>query len=139
MFCNHKYILHRRFRDNAICGEVNLPYGTECEYKDNILTVNDMSICVSASENAHQYFAINDDGKGLYRGKLTQAIQKCLSKRDDNYQNRWDKIWNSDRCQKYKRIEHADFWLWNHDFFNAPIEDLEYIANLIGIEVNKID
>ena len=24
------------------------------------------------------------------------------------------------------------FWLWNYEFFNAPVEDLRHIANLIG-------
>lgn len=25
-----------------------------------------------------------------------------------------------------------DYWLWNHEFYNAPIEDLRYIAKLVG-------
>lgn len=36
-----------------------------------------------------------------------------------------------DNCLKYKRKDHEDFWLWNHDFYNASIEDLEYIKSLI--------
>ena len=89
-------------------------------------------LCVVTSENAHQFFARDDDGAGMLRGKLTQAIQKTLAKRDANYQNRWDKVWDDPACQPYKRIEYADFWLWNHDFFNADIDTLRHIAKLVG-------
>ena len=28
--------------------------------------------------------------------------------------------------------DHEDHFLWNHEFFEAPVEDLQYIAGLIG-------
>ena len=37
-------------------------------------------------------------------------------------------------AQKYRRSEHVNYWLWNDDFYNAPIEDLEYIAELVGVK-----
>ena len=43
----------------------------------------------------------------------------------------WERVFDDDLTQKYKRPEHADYWLWNHDFFNAPIDDLEYIFKLV--------
>ena len=55
-----------------------------------------------------------------------------LERRDDGYQARWDKVWGDPLCQKYRRPEHEDFWLWNYDFFNAPVVDLYHIARLIG-------
>lgn len=128
------YIVHRRFKGNTLCGEVNLPAMTECALLDNIIHYDNIPICYIKSENAHQYFAINEDGQGMKRGKLTQMIQKKLAKRDEGYQSRWDKIWEDGLCQKYKRVDHADYWLWNHEFFNAPIEDLLHIAGLIGIK-----
>lgn len=126
------YILHKRFRQKAICGEVNLPATTECESIDNIIFYQDKPVCVTTSENAHQYFACNDDGQGLFRGKLTQKIQLLLAKKDNQHDIRWNKIWNDDRCQPYKRSEYSDYWLWNNKFFNAPIDDLTYILTLIG-------
>lgn len=132
-----KYIVHRRFTNNAICGQIDLPEGSVCESEGNFITYEGKPLCVITSENSHQYFAVNGDGQGLLRGKLTQAIQNCLKVRDENYQTRWDKIWNDEKCQQYKRIEHQDFWLWNHAFFNASIENLKYIANLLEIkEIN---
>lgn len=126
------YIVHRRFKGHAICGDVNLPAMTECEKFEGMLLLNGKPICAAISENAHQYFARNDDGNGIKRGHLTQRIINLLSKRDNSYQMRWDKIWADSRCQKYKRKEFPDHWIWNHAFYSADIDDLVYIANLIG-------
>lgn len=125
------YITHTRFKTKAICGEVNLPAMTEVELKDNMLYYQNQPLCVITSENAHNYFARNDDGLGMERGRLTQAIQQSLQKQDNKYQGRWDKVWEDELCRKYKRKEYADYWLWNHAFFNADIADLEHIYNLI--------
>jgi hypothetical protein len=127
-----QYITHRRFKDNAICGRVNIPAFSTCDERDGVVYFCSMPICYTTSENAHQYFARNNDGQGMKRGQLTQAIQKKLAKRDSAYQSRWDKIWDDTICQKYKCKEYDDFWLWNHGFFNAEIEDLTYIAKLVG-------
>ena len=127
-----QYITHRRFKDNAICGRVNIPAFSTCDERDGVVYFCGMPICYTTSENAHQYFARNNDGQGMKRGQLTQAIQNKLAKRDSAYQSRWDKIWDDTICQKYKRKEYDDFWLWNHGFFNAGVEDLKYIAKLVG-------
>lgn len=127
-----KYIVHKRFKSKAICGYVNLPALTECECVDGRIICNGKIICNERSENAHQYFAQNEDGLGMVRGKLTQSIQRTLSKRDANYQNRWDKVWSDEICQKYKRDDYEDFWLWNHDFYQADIDVLRHIAKLVG-------
>ena len=127
-----KYIVHRRFRDKAICGDVNLPAMTVCECDGAIIKYRGHEICFVTSENAHQYFAIDYDGMGMERGRLTQAIQKTLAKRDDHYQERWDKVWDDNICQDYKRDDYDDYWLWNHEFFNADIDVLRHIAALVG-------
>lgn len=127
-----KYIVFRRFKDTAICGNVNLPAMTECESDGDIITHCGKALCHVTSSNAHQYFAVNDDSMGMVRGKLTQAIQKVLAKRDDNYQARWDKVWDDPICQKFKRDTYEDYWLWNHDFYNADVNTLRYIAALVG-------
>jgi hypothetical protein len=121
----------------ALCGEVNLPAKTICQCEDNRIRVNGKDICVPTSENAHQFFALDEDGHGMERGKLTQAIQKRLAKKDANYQTRWDLIWDDEVCQKYRRGEYGDYWLWNHAFFNADLDDLRHIANLIGAKEGK--
>ena len=130
-----EYITYKRLRGKAMCGEVNLPYGTIVECQNGFLFVDEKPICTSHSQNAYDYFARNDDGNGLERGKLICEIIKILSKRDKAYQDRWNNVWKDMVCQKFKRKEHIDYWLWNHDFFNADISDLQYIATLIGVKI----
>lgn len=126
------YITTQRARFNSLSGQVNFPYGTEVQYEDGCLFIDNLPLCGDHSQNAYDFFSRNDDGNGLERGKLTQSIRKTLEKRDKNHQARWDKVWGDPVCQKYKRTDHADYWLWNHDFYNAPLIDLQHIAALIG-------
>ena len=130
-----KYIAHRRFKEKALCGYVNIPAMTELEEVNGLITLDGKPVCYAASENAHRYFARNDDGNGMLRGRLTQTIQNTLRKRDKDYQARWDKVWDDPICQPYKREEYSDFWLWSNSWFNASIEDLTYIANLISVNI----
>ena len=89
--------------------------------------------CGSAtSQNAYDFFTQNDDGMGQERGELLNRIIPKLEKRDAGYQARWGKIWEEALCQKYKRPDQEEHWIWNFDFYNGPVEDLRYIAALIG-------
>lgn len=130
----NKYVVTRRYKKLAQCGNVNIPYGTECNVVNSHITCDKGTICFVASQDAFDYFSQNDDGNGLERGRLTQAIIKCLELKeyDTTYQDRWDKIWTDPVCQKYKRSDFADHWLWNYEFYNAPLFDLQYIAKLVG-------
>lgn len=130
-----QYIVFHRFRKPCLCGQVNIPAFTLCDTVEDLIFHNGEPVCFTTSEDAYQYFARNNDGNGLRRGKLTHAIKKKLENRSDPlYQTRWNAVWNDLICQKYKRVDHAEHWLWNHEFFNAPIEDLQYIARLIGVK-----
>lgn len=126
-----QYITYKRFKDMSLSGEVNIPAFSLCEEKDDIIYYEDRPICYVKSENAHRFFTNNDDGQGVERGKLIKRIINKLAKKDSEYQNRWDKIWLDEKCQKYKKEEYADYWLWNHNFYIADIESLEYILSLI--------
>ena len=130
----NKYVVTRRYKKLAQCGNVNIPYGTECNVVNSHITRDKGTICFVASQDAFDYFSQNDDGNGLERGRLTQAIIKCLELKeyDTTYQDRWDKVWTDPVCQKYKRSDFADHWLWNYEFYNAPLFDLQYIAKLVG-------
>lgn len=129
-----QYIVHKRLKDNCIGGNIHIPALSICEENNGLIMYDGLPVCYTTSENAHQFIARDDDNMGLERGKLTQSIQNTLAKRDDEYQNRWNKIWKDSKCRKYKRVEYDDYWLWNHDFFNADIETLRYIAKLVGVK-----
>lgn len=126
-----QYINYKRFKGKAICGYVNIPALTNFQAEDGMIYYNEKPLCTVVSSNAHNFFARNDDGCGLQRGRLIETINKMLSKRDAFYQIRWNAVWEDAICNQYRRIEHQDYWLWNHAFYNAPIEQLEHIVSVI--------
>lgn len=126
------YLCRKRARFDGISGQVNIPYGTALICQDGFLMHQNKPLCGITSQNAYDFFSQNDDGMGRERGDLVGRILSKLQKRDSGYQARWNKVWEDARCQKYKRPEHEDHWIWNFDFYNGPVEDLRYIAGLIG-------
>ena len=126
-----KYIAHRRLKKKAICGQVNIPAMTELDCANGAIVFQGGIVCYEDCETAHQFFARNDDGRGMERGRLTRAIVKALLQVDGQYQNRWDKVWADPICRPYKRADDGH-WLWNHAFYSAGIDDLRHIAALVG-------
>ena len=125
------YIVRRRARFLAICGPVNLPYGTEVSSDGAFLTVNGEKLCSITSQNAYDFFSRNDDGHGLERGKLVQDIRSTLERRDAKYQSRWDRLWADEGANKLRRTEHEDYWLWSFAFYNADVNELRRIRRLL--------
>lgn len=125
------YIVRRRARFLAICGPVNLPYGTEVSSDGAFLTVNGEKLCSITSQNAYDFFSRNDDGHGLERGKLVQGIRSTLERRDAKYQARWDRLWADEGANKLRRAEHEDYWLWSFAFYNADVNELRRIRRLL--------
>lgn len=141
---DHKiYVARRRAKFKGCNGQqVNIPYGSILEAQDGFLLWKGQPLCVDTSQNAHDFFSQNDDDQGQERGALVAAILSRLEvppgageKRRAEIQDRWNKVWGDTLCQKYKRVEHEDFWIWNHDFYNAPVADLRHIAALVGANV----
>lgn len=126
-----RYIVTKRFKKKAICGAVNLPYGTVCEEVDGYLTEGGRRLCANTSQNAYDYFSRDDDDHGAERGQLVRDIREKLERRDAGYQDRWDKLWEDAGANKLRRPEHEDFWVWSFDFYNAPVHELRRIKNLV--------
>ena len=125
------YIVRRRARFLAICGPVNLPYGTEVSSDGAFLTVNGEKLCSITSQNAYDFFSRNDDGMGLERGKLVHDIRSTLERRDAKYQSRWDRLWADEGANKLRRTDHEDYWLWSYAFYNAGVNELRRIRRLL--------
>ena len=121
------YLVTRRFKAKTMSGIVNLPYGTACELRGETIYHGGEPLCFVTSENAHNYFSRNDDGQGERRGELVRDILARLK----GNQPAWDRVWGNLSIRKYKRVEFADYWLFNHNFYNAPVEDLEYILKIV--------
>lgn len=130
-----RYIARRRARFNAICGPVNIPFGTALALEGDCLTLEGRPICKVTSANSHAFFTPDDDGRGIERGKLVGAILAVLERRDAARDERWEKVWNDALCQRYRRPEHDEVWLWDHEFYGAPVEDLRHIAELVGARI----
>lgn len=131
------YIARKRARFKAGCGEnVNIPYGTALTVQGGFLVWRNKLMCADTSQVAYDYFSQNDDGRGKERGELVSAIllrlKKNTNKPDPRYQERWNRIWDDPFCQQFKRPEHEDHWIWNYEFYNAKVEDLQYIFRLIS-------
>ena len=128
------YITTKNFNGQGISGNMVLHEGTIlAAYRGYIIHPQGV-VCSVTSQNAFDFFSQNDDGKGIERGKLVYDILnrvRKLKKHKERNDIIWNKIWEDSICLKYKRPEHADHWIWNYDFYNADIEDLKYIRNLI--------
>ena len=122
-----EYIIYKDFNTKAICGEVNLPTGTVCNEYSGYICHEGKALCINRSENAFQYFARNDDGNGLKRGELIRTIKDTLIGNDEA----WERVLEDTECAKFNRNGDGDTWLWNFDFYNAAIEELERIAELV--------
>lgn len=138
-----KYVVHKRFKSKALCGEVlNLPYGTELAEKDGLLYYNNKAVCLNTSENGKMYFSRNDDDKGLERGKYTWEIAFSKKKADDpKYKDhggfRFSEKQRDIIARHYQRFLRADcdMIIFNQRFFDAPVEELKEMADELGIRV----
>lgn len=127
MIIPSEYIVTKRFKSNSLSGNVNLPYGTKCSVFNNIITYKGNPICLITSQDAYNYFSRNDDHQGKQRRELVKKIHKSL-----NSDSKWARLWKDHYSQKFRRKDHEDYWIWNYDFYNATINDLKYILNLIN-------
>lgn len=130
-----KFITHQRYKGNTICGHINIPAMTEVEEKDGLIIYNFLPVCVARSKVGTSHFCRDDDCRGMERGKLTREIMRRLvrhGREDQQNDEKWNKIWEDDLCKKYKRSDFSDYWLWDYNFYQAPIEDLQYILQLIN-------
>jgi hypothetical protein len=136
-----EYITFKRYRGKTFGGVVNIPALTILEAREGVLYYNNNVVCAIHSDVCNEYFANNDDGNGVHRGRLTQAIKKRLAVLPGDTvasrQQRWDKVWADELCAKYRDKKDPNYWLWDDSFYTAPIEDLQYIAHLIGAKEVK--
>ena len=138
------YITHHRLRGKAACGqELNIPYGTAFSTIGKFIATQDGgAICYTTSEMAHRYFARNDDGRGLRRGALTYEIAYSNRERFNKVGNRRQRFTDEEidileRDWSKFLIPDIDVILFNHDFFNADVDELEKMAKSLNIVVKE--
>lgn len=142
MFHEH-YMVRKRCRIEGIDGLVNLRYGTLVNCKDGIIMYESKRVCFPQSENGLRYFSHNDDGMAALRGAYVESILEALKLKDgvkDAKEQRdaiWEYVWTDTTCLKYKNPNFSDFFLWDKSFYEACIEDLRYINELVGGKFNE--
>lgn len=132
------YITIKRFKRKGIDGDFNIPYGTSIESDNGYLWFNGKRICSEKSAVMREYFARNDDGLGQKRSKVAHGIIDAMLMRDgetkEDWQKRWDVLWEDPVCNKYRKDNSETTFLWGIDFYNAPLLDLYHIATLAGVK-----
>ena len=115
------YIVFRPYNGMTLSGQVlDLQVGEEFETVGDFIARNNAAICRIGSMVANQYFANNDDGNGIERGKLTYHIAYDSQLNDSQVQLLRD---------KYPQfLQPYDALLFNQDFFDADIETLRTLA-----------
>lgn len=134
------YVCVKRFKGKSVSGElVNVPYGTVLDTVNDFILYKGHPLTIWRSQQSLDHFCQNDDGEGLKRGKIIHKIRKILDtpiqeteKQIKRRQAKWNKVWEDPICSKYRRPEHEDFWVWNVEFYHAPICDLTHILRLVG-------
>lgn len=131
-----EYITIKRYKRDDASGQWNIPYGTAVVESDGQLYFDGRRICGAHSAVVREHFTRNDDGDGLKRGQICKAIIDTLKPRSGETRGEWDKrwkcVWEDRVCEKYHKDHCENMFLWNIDFFNAPLLDLYHIAALVG-------
>ena len=123
-----KYICHKRYRKTGASGkEYNIRYGTEFSTVGAFIADGPEAICAVGSEDAHRHFARNDDGMGLQRGQLTYRIAYADRRPNKNNGFRFtpEEIEMLETEFPHFLRDDVDTILFNHDFFNADVRDLQ--------------
>lgn len=127
-----KYITTQRYRGMTLSGPKNIPALTLVELReDNILYLENKPLHYITSQRGIEYFARNDDGKGLERFELCRKIQGLCAQHSDPNDSWGARLWDTPAMQKYRRANNDVRWLWNRKFYDASIEELEWILNYL--------
>lgn len=74
-----EYITYKRFKTRAICGDVNIPFGTILHEQDGMLYWNGNPVCSATSENGWNYFRPNTL-EGMHRWELLEKLYNGMRK-----------------------------------------------------------
>ena len=132
------YITTKRFKRKGMDGDFNIPYGTVIESENGYLWHEGKRICSEKSAVMREYFSKDDDGLGQKRSRIAHGIIDAMLMRDgetkENWQKRWDVLWEDPVCNKYRKDYSETTFLWGIEFYNAPLLDLYHIAALAGVK-----
>jgi len=137
----HTYICTRTYHGNTEAGHrAHIRVGERLSCIAGRIARHNASVCIVTSYVAHQYFACDDDGRGMERGALTYAIafEPREREHDDGYIYRFSQDELDMLCAEYPQwLKQQAPLLFNHDFFQADVDELRKLAERLGIKVKE--
>lgn len=116
-------------------GGKTYPEGTKFHAVGNRIYSPEGFLCLTCSDKAHRLLAIDYDQMGILRGALRDQIYSLLYECDnhDVLYKRIKALWNDKLAKGYTDMGDSenDPWIWNEYYYCAPINDMEYILNLL--------
>lgn len=131
-----KYICHRKYNKIGACNELyNIEVGQTFFTIGKYIADDSKAICHIASEDAFKYFAKDDDGQGLERGRLTYEIAYADRHPNSNNGFRFTEAERDMLVEQYGQYikDNTEYLRFNYDFFNADVNIIKEIANKLGV------
>jgi hypothetical protein len=142
-----EYITHHTYDKKPISGQCFIARGTivkehtvHIDYLNsdiNLLCYGANIICAARSLNGRIHFSRNDDKRGLERGDLTYSIAYAPRERvhSDGHVFRFSEEELKLLENKYSHwLRQIEPLLFNDAFFDAEVEDLQKLADELGIK-----
>lgn len=137
----HTYICTKTYDGNTEAGHrAHIRVGERLPCIAGRIARHNASVCLVTSYVAHQFFAIDDDGRGMERGALTYAIafEPREREHDDGYIYRFSQDELDMLCRDYPQwLKQQAPLLFNHEFFEADVDELRKLAERLGIKVKE--
>ena len=155
-----EYIAAKAYDGIGIDGPIHLTKGSTLIEEGGILSYNGKRVCYKTSQDARDFFARNDDGKGRNRHQLSHAILNGVAQLKKDY---GDAVANA--LSAFERDEEGNYpaeakaaveaienkpalffeamhadpvfdgfltnGYWNFNFFDADIEELQRLQELL--------
>lgn len=129
-----RYIVKKRMRAKAICGPVNLRYGTILPVAgEYITTENGKPVCAVTSQNAKDYFWGYDPERPqeeIERQKSAAALMDAAPKDDGDAladpSNPWRRYGHLDEI-----MGGASVWTWDSAVEDLPKETVDHLLRCV--------
>ena len=155
-----EYIVGKAYKKLGIDQNFDLAKGASAFEERGIISYNGKKVCYATSQDAHDFFARNDDGKGRERFKLThdiinaviamkQEYEEAVKQALEGFERDEEGNYPAEALEAAQAVENkpkaffdaiaedADLakfianGYWSNAFFNGDIAELKRVENLI--------